>query len=252
MEIERQPFQGLWNILRFNWHFYIVAIASVLVLLFISQLLDRWEWVAILISLLISVPVIISLCVSYYVYDLSDLYRLKWLDGQIKSGFSILNVNAGFDETSRIICAKDAGINLEIADFYDADRHTEVSIKRARKIYPPSPDCIKIETSTIPYPDNSFDTVCVFFAAHEIRNFEERLLFFRELSRVTKPQGKLFITEHLRDLPNFLAYTFGFFHFYSGASWTKIFEESNLKKVGVFKSTNFVSTFILEPNGIAS
>ena len=43
----------------------------------------------------------------------------------------------------------------------------------------------------------------------------ERTLFFKELHRILKREGELVIVEHLRDLPNFLAYTIGFFHYWS-------------------------------------
>ena len=46
----------------------------------------------------------ISLSVSYYIYDYSDLYTLKWLDFlNIKDNTTIVNINAGFDETSSIL-----------------------------------------------------------------------------------------------------------------------------------------------------
>ncbi len=42
---------------------------------------------------------------------------------------------------------------------------------------------------------------------------KKELSFFNELNRVLKPNGQIVVTEHLRDLNNFLAYNIGFFHF---------------------------------------
>lgn len=45
----------------------------------------------------------VSLLVSYYVYDLSDLYKLNWLHelvANLKRDLKIVNIHAGFDETS--------------------------------------------------------------------------------------------------------------------------------------------------------
>jgi hypothetical protein len=43
-----------------------------------------------------------------------------------------------------------------------------------------------------------------------------------------KDDGKIIVTEHQRDLPNFIAYTIGFFHFYANRTWKKIFTQSAL------------------------
>src|SRR5690606_22198176 len=98
----------------------------------------------------------------------------------------------------------------------------------------------------LPFPDSSFDYCLAIFSAHEIRNEDERKAFFSELSRISKSEGQIIVTEHLRDLNNFMAYTIGFFHFHSKSSWLKIFEASSLKVKQTIKSTPFITTFILE------
>ncbi|MEQ9008420.1 MAG: methyltransferase domain-containing protein, partial [Ekhidna sp.] len=129
---------------------------------------------------------------TYYVYDQSKLYELKWLDGLSDKGDKkILNINAGFDETSLIIAKKFKESELHICDFYDPKQHTEISIKRARKAYPPHPKTVIVKTGSLPYSDSQFELVCVTFAAHEIRNLKERKQLFKELRRVTKSNGKI-------------------------------------------------------------
>ena len=108
---------------------------------------------------------------------------------------------------------------------------------------------LQVSTEKLPFQDNSFDFSLAILAAHEIRNKEERVLFFKELNRVTKPSGQIFITEHLRDLNNFLAYNIGFFHFHSHSEWSEIFEKANVKVEKEIKITPFISTFILSKNG---
>lgn len=128
-------------------------------------------------------------------------------------------------------------------------KHTEVSIKRARKKYPPYPQTKKIETLKIDLESNSIDKVFVIFSAHEIRNREERIIFFSELNRILKPKGQIFVIEHLRDVSNFIAYNIGYFHFYSKSTWLNTFNKSNLKLSSEMKSTPFISIFTLEKNG---
>jgi hypothetical protein len=62
---------------------------------------------------------------------------------------------------------------------------------------------------------------------------------------VLRDGGKIIVMEHLRDLPNFLAYTIGFFHFHSRAAWIKSFELAELKLEWEEKQTSFISLFIL-------
>ena len=244
----RKPFQGVKNIIRFNWHFYILAPGLVLFLFFLFNYINHpFNIFLISLSFIIIVTTLISLLVSFYIYDLSGLYDFNWMEKQNLAG-TIVNINAGFDETSALLKEKFNSTKFIVLDFYDPIKHTEVSIKRARKAYPAFPGTIKIETTQLPLADNSADKIVVIFSAHEIRNENERLAFFKELKRVINPNGELFLTEHLRDIPNFLAYNIGFFHFYSKQSWIKTFNNSGLKIKKEIKHTPFISTFILYKN----
>jgi hypothetical protein len=53
-------------------------------------------------------------------------------------------------------------------------------------------------------------------------------------------------------LPNFLAYTIGFFHFFSKRSWKKVFEKSELVIADQQNITPFIIAFSLKKNGTAS
>ena len=249
MEKIRKPFQGVGNIIRFNWHFYLLAIIILLSLLTLSKYIDEpFRFYSIIICVSVCITILISLLVSLYVYDLSGLYNFKWLKESNTQGL-IVNINAGFDETSILLKEKYRNVELIVFDFYDPLKHTEVSIKRARKAYPIFPGTKEIRTATLPLADNSVDKVFVILAAHEIRNEAERVEFFKELKRIIKPEGQIFITEHLRDVVNFLAYTIGFFHFYSKSSWLNTFKSAGLNIKNEIKLTPFISTFILYKNG---
>jgi SAM-dependent methyltransferase len=125
-------------------------------------------------------------------------------------------------------------------------RSTEVSIRRARRAYPPAPGTVPVTTTALPFPTDTFDTALAILSAHEIRSEAERIQFFRELRRVTQPTGKIYLTEHLRDGPNFLAYTIGFLHFHSRATWLTTFQRAGLVVTREIKTTPFITTFILE------
>ena len=250
----RKPFQGITNIVRFNWHFYLLAaVAVLLVLIFHHSLNDPYRFYTNILCILIIGTTLISLLVSFFVYDLSGLYTFNWLD-KIKMNLTgkIININAGFDETSVLLHSKYPGSELQVFDFYDSEKHTEVSIKRARNAYPPYKNTKLISTSLLPLQDSSADNIFVILAAHEIRSDEERVEFFKEIHRVVKHPGKVIVTEHLRDFSNFLAYNIGFFHFLSKSSWLRTFKNANLRISEQVKITPFITTFILETNGASS
>lgn len=249
MEQIRKPFQGVLNIVRFNWHFYFIAISLVLVLLFSANYFEKpYSNFIYIFSVLAISSIVVSLLVSLYVYDISGLYRLDWLDQNHKETL-IVNINAGFDETSYLLQDKFKNVELIALDFYNPEKHTEVSIKRARKAYQPFSNTKQIKTTNTELADNSADKICVILSAHEIRNEIERTDFFNELRRVIKPTGQIYVTEHLRDFSNFLAYNIGFFHFHTKASWLKTFKDANLNIKQEIKLTPFILTFILDKNG---
>lgn len=250
----RRPFQGVWNIVRFNWHFYVLAFGFLLILLLLTNYVTLAFGVYILgFGLLIFLPVLISLCVSYYVYDLSGLYQLNWIDSFLDAGESkIININAGFDETSILLKDMFPGSELIILDFYDPEKHTEVSIKRARKAYPVFPGTKPVKETDLPVADNSADKIFVIFAAHEIRNEDDRIKFFMELKRILKPTGQIIVTEHLRDKVNFQAYNIGFLHFYSKQSWLNVFQYAGLQLKSEQKHTPFISIFTITKHGSTS
>jgi ubiquinone/menaquinone biosynthesis C-methylase UbiE len=246
----RKPFQGVKNIIRFNWHFYLIAGGIIALLFIISRIADgRFALITTAAIVAILATTSISLAVSFYIYDYSAIYDLKWLTSlKIKSGSRIINVNAGFDETSITIKTKYPYVSLTIFDFYDPEKHTEISIERARKAYPAHPNTVRIETTNIPLKPNSGDFVFNIFSMHEIRDRNERVLFLKKQYEILTEDGKCVIVEHLRDLPNFLAYTIGFFHFHSKREWHRNFSEAGFKLERTEKITPFVSVFILTKN----
>jgi ubiquinone/menaquinone biosynthesis C-methylase UbiE len=246
MQKHRKRFQGVFNIVRFNWHFYVIALSVLCGLLLLAY---RWgfPWWLVLSMTVAFVSMTVSLLVSYYIYDCSNLYHFDWLpDGHQR--LQIVNINAGFDETSALLQQKFPNAALRVLDFYDPKLHTEVSIKRARKRYPPYLGTISCNSQHLPLEAESMDAIFVILAAHEIRNPEERLVFFKELKRALKPKGEIYIVEHLRDGPNFLAFTIGFLHFYAKTTWLQTFRNADLRLHKEQKITPFISIFTLRKN----
>ncbi len=252
--LKRKPFQGVTNIIRFNWHFYVIAFIAIAILLGFRNFLPEVFILPVNLLVVLSITSIsLSLAASYYIYDLSNLYSLDWLNRLAMAGEArIVNINAGFDETSTLLQQKYPSANLTVFDFYDPVKHTEVSIERARKAYPAFPGTKKITSDSVPLENSSTDCIFLVFSAHEIRNTPERIAFFKELHRVLNSNGKIVVVEHQRDIYNFIVYNFGFFHFFSGTTWRKTFASAELIISEEFKITPFITTFILQKNGTTS
>ena len=140
---QRRKFQGVLNILSFNRHYYVFGIA-VLILLCAS----RWvlHWPPVLFWIIVGAflyGLVMPLIISAYVYDFSGYYDLHWMKGLIdtrQSAALIVNITAGFDETSYLIKESFPDADLLALDFYNRERHTEPAIRRARKVSPGYPD----------------------------------------------------------------------------------------------------------------
>jgi len=250
MEIKRKKFQGVLNILSFNRHFYVYGFI-VLTLLIASFLLFNWSnlllWIVIIGFLY---GLLMPLVVSAYVYDFSGYYDFKWLkklDLIDSEENLILNINAGFDETSFIIKNHFLKSDLKVFDFYNAEKHTEPAIIRARKVSLVYPNTQQIISNSFSLEDNSVDLIFLLSAAHEIRSQKEKIEFLKECHRVCKPDANIVMIEHLRDVPNFIAFTIGFTHFFSKRTWQNAFATAGFTTFTEQKFTPFMSIFNSRP-----
>jgi len=243
---KRRKFQGALNILSFNRHFYVSGLGVLAVLIASYPLI---EWPGILFWLIMAAflyGLLMPLIVSAYVYDFSGYYSFQWLKNLISNDEGvqlIVNINAGFDETSFIIKNKFPHSDLKVFDFYNAKQHTEPAIKRARKVSLVYPNTQQIASNLIPVKNNSADIVFLLSAAHEIRSNEEKVQFLKECYRLCKPGGRVIMVEHLRDFPNFLAFSVGFSHFFSRSVWKNAFERAGFSSFQETKFTPFMSIF---------
>lgn len=254
MDKVRGALQGSKNVIRFNWHFYVFAGACACLLLLIREQVDPVVRSVVDIVLILTIaPTFTSMAVSLYVYDLSDLYTLKWLDRiTLEKVDTIVSITAGFDEFSTLLKERFSSSTFVHLDIYDVERHTELSIRRARAAYPLPSDVRHVASTSLQLPDASMDVAFLLLSAHEIRNTEERHALFRELDRVLSPKGRVIVVEHLRDLANGLAYSIGALHFHSERTWTRSFDAASLCVEQELKITPFITTFVLRHNGTTS
>ncbi|MGN6440123.1 MAG: methyltransferase domain-containing protein [Agriterribacter sp.] len=250
MAVLRRKFQGVLNILSFNRHFYVMGMGALAIL---TSCYFIFDWPPLVFGIIISAfayGLLMPLIVSAYVYDFSGYYEFHWLQKIIDNKDAIreiVNINAGFDETSFIIESKFPDAGIKVFDFYNAKQHTEPAIKRARKVSTIYPGTQQIATHVIPLQRHSTDLIFLLSAAHEIRSHKEKIIFLKECHRICKLGGKVVMVEHLRDFPNFLAFTVGFTHFFSRAAWKSAFTKAGFSSFREIKFTPFMSVFLCNP-----
>lgn len=190
---------------------------------------------------------LVSLGVSHYVYDLAGIYRGDWLTRAVpRSPQFYGNLHAGFDEFSDVLAARFPESQHLLLDFFDAKRMTEPSIARARDAANNQPAAQQVDFRLLPLQDERLDAAFLLFAAHELREHDARVQLFRELHRSLTPNGCVVLVEHLRDVPNFIAFGPGFLHFHSRAQWLDDFAAAGLRAAKEFSLTPFVHVFVLE------
>ncbi len=240
-------FTGVGRIIRFNWHFYVKALLLLLAGALLAMLLPAawrpWCWVLVALA---AAQILLSLIVSWWVYDVSALYRFTWLQRWQLQPMQMINIHAGYDDTSEKLAQLFPQASMQVFDFYDPQLHTEVSIRRARRWYPAYPGTIGISTSQLLVPAGSADVVWLLLSAHEIRQPAERELFFCQLKQALAPGGCVVLAEHLRDLPNFIAFNLGCFHFHSRRSWQHCWQAAGFQLADECSVTPFVRCFKLQ------
>lgn len=246
----RGRFQGVAQILRFNWPMYATAavvLAAGAALIFLIPLPQLVRMGALAGIALAAFWLLGSLAVSHYVYDLGGIYRADWLSAALpQAPRDYANVHAGFDEFSLILAARFPAASARILDFFDAELMTEPSISRARRIGTGQPAAERADFRSLPLRDAEVDAAFLIFAAHELRDHGSRVQLLRAVARSLKPGGCVVMAEHLRDLPNFLAFGPGFLHFHSRTQWLRDFDAARLRVAKEFSLTPFVRIFVLE------
>jgi hypothetical protein len=244
----RRQFQGMMAIARFNWPFYVVVFVILCVSATAFFLLSSPLKVASAIAFgCAAYFLIVSLFISYIIYDRSDLYRWSWLDRALQ-GISMRRAifcHSGFDETSADLQEHFRDVQWTILDHFDPKRMTERSIHRARTLFPPTRGTLACPYDAWSLPAESADVVFGLLAVHELRSEAERTAWFTEANRRLRNGGRIVLAEHMRDWANFLAFGPGFLHFHSLHSWRRCWQASGLRCINHFSVTPFVQIIVL-------
>jgi hypothetical protein len=245
--VTRGRFQGVLQILRFNWRFYLAATGGAAIAFLVAvQLPPLWRVPLIAGCSLAIYWTCSSLLASYYIYDWYPIYRLNWLARQLpKAPSRWVNIHAGLDETSHLLPELFPSAKGRVLDIYDPREMPEHSIKEARRMSPSPVDAMPARWNSLPLGSETIDVALVMFAAHELRRDQARVQLLGELARALTSDGEVALIEHTRNWANFLAFGPGFFHFFSKSSWRHAASAAGLQVRKEISITPFISVFML-------
>jgi SAM-dependent methyltransferase len=239
-----------WQVVSFNRHFFGIALATIAAGV-AAVLLVTNPVVRILLGLGIGLAayfMVVSVLASYWIYDASDLYRLRrWPERCLPHDpCDGIVVHAGFDPASPLVRQRYSHMRLRVLDFFDADTTTEESIRRAHRLWSPPQPQEQIVFDSWPVDTASQDAVFILNAAHELRDPDQRAAFFREARRVLRPGGRIVVIEQVRNAANFACFGPAAFHFLSRRTWVRTFAAAGLTVADEFPITPFVRAFVLQ------
>jgi SAM-dependent methyltransferase len=245
----RGPYDGVLNIVRFNWPYFVLTEGAIVAGVMAATALapSRSAFLIALLTVVAMFGVAFSLLVSHIIYDRSDLYRFVWLPRALRGGTirQAVYCQTGFDDASILLQQALGDVTWSRLDHYDPARMTEASIRRARRICPPVDGTVHAPFDAWPTATASVDLVVGMLAVHELRRLDERAAWFAEARRVLRPGGRLLIVEHVRDLANFVAFGPGALHFHSPEQWDASWQRAGLREHDAFKVTPWVRVFVL-------
>jgi SAM-dependent methyltransferase len=123
-------------------------------------------------------------------YKIADIAReFARRHGHLDRGLKILDFGAGVGGSIPFVARYFAGSNLTCVD--PSERSLEIAASR----YPGAATCIPFDGKELPFGDETFDIAYAMCVFHHI-DADEHVNLMRELRRVLKPRGMLFIFEH--------------------------------------------------------
>lgn len=237
---------GVTRIFFYNWPTYLATwTACALVFASAGQLPSGVHELALVGAATALLWSLVSLGVSYYVYDASELVPARWLPATLGiEPRTWAMVHTGLDEELDLDAVM-PGTRLARLDIFDRNVMTASSIERARVLTPSALPAIACSPTHLELADGSCDAIVIAFSAHEIRDRSAREAFFSEVRRALRPGGRALLVEHLRDVPNWLAFGPGFLHFVSRREWMRLAALAELTVSAETRITPFVMALTL-------
>ena len=228
-------FKGVGQVLHFNWPAYAGAAGIVALALVAPRPLRRPLAAA---AITVGWFAAASLVVTNLVYDRSEFSEWEWPRSLLKrTPRRVAALHAGLDNVSTNLGRLWPDAEIQVVDFYDPLTMTEPAIARARAGRRHGDRLDELKPGT--------DAAVIVLAAHELRTGPDRAKFFKTVASRLAPDGRILLLEHLRDVPNAIAYGPGAWHFLPRDAYRTAFAEARLTLVQERAITPFLRLFVL-------
>lgn len=234
--LSNRQYSGTVSTLLYNWPIFAGALFFGLVALIVSSVVPSpWSWLFLTSGLGVLILALSILVTTFVVYDWGEKHEYDRLAelGQVNQANVVIDITCGKLRGSRGMLPHHRQGHYFVIDIYDSQKMTDAALRRARDMEPPLMTDRRIYRQTgqpnrIPVPHQWADVVYCSFSLHELRDSRDRAALFAEFARVLKPDGRLLIAEHGRDLFNFLAFGPGVLSFFPPATWHQHITQAGL------------------------
>jgi len=232
--LRNRQYSGTISTLLYNWPIFAGALLFGMIALVTSTFVEApWNWIFRIAGIGTLGLVFNILVASFIVYDWGykrEYDRLAEL-GDLSKANVLIDITCGKLRGTRGLLSQLQQGHYFVIDIYDAKKMTDPALRRAREMEPPLEAERRIyhrqgKFDTLPIPHNWADAVYCSFSLHELPDKADQHAIFAEFARILKPNGKLLIAEHGRDLPNFLAFGLGVLSFFSPTTWANHLAET--------------------------
>ena len=238
---------GAVRIFLYNWPVFVGTwTGAVIVLLCLPLVRAPLAWVGAVVATSALAWSLVSLLVSFFIYDKSRLVAGVWVPPLLGKRIETwATIHAGLDAEIELDAVM-PGRCVARLDIFDREVMTSPSIKRARVRTAAANPAASCSPMALALGDEACDAVVVAFTAHEIRDRGAREQFFHELRRTLRPGGRVLLVEHLRDFANLAAFGPGFLHFVSRREWLRLASHAKLDVASQTRITPWVMALTLE------
>jgi ubiquinone/menaquinone biosynthesis C-methylase UbiE len=225
--LRHHHYSGTLSTLLYNWPIFGgLLFFGVVTVTASTWLAWPWHWLSLLVGLGSFGLILNILVASFLVYDWGQKreYDRLFELAELGSANVVIDITCGKLRGTQGFLSRLKQGHYFLIDIYDKQKMTDAALRRAREMAPPLESDRRIyrrtgKADSLPIPHNWADVVYCSFSLHELQHQQDRQKLFAEFARILKPNGKLLIAEHGRDLPNFIAFGLGAFSFLTPATW---------------------------------
>lgn len=234
--LSNRQYSGTSSTLLYNWPIFAGVLFFSLVAFTVSRVLPQpWAWLLLLSGIAVLGMAVSILATTFFVYDWGRQHEYDRLAelGNVADANVVIDITCGKLRGTRGLLPHHSHGHYFIIDIYDPQKMNDPALRRAREMEPPLLAPHRIyqrsgQATRLPLPHQWADVIYCNFSLHEIQDAKDRDALFAEFARVLKPDGRLLIAEHGRDLLNFLAFGPGALSFFSPATW-----KSHIRRAGL-------------------